>query len=171
VVLTPRPLHYDIPIRRAEIEEGNGEGSSKQTQYESDVEWDEGKYRGYNWSLVVGDEDRNWEKLYQYRCVLDKSRLLQHENRELGKVGREKEMLVLINLRNFIRVRKRDEKRLDSWMSSVRFTEKHEVLDSQLTFGWLKQVITLLWVDRVLGTTEAEYTPDFICSMAEVHAK
>lgn len=149
------------------------EGSSQPIpQDKYDERFDDKQFPGYYWSLVVACPHREWETMIQHRLVQDKRGNIFYERRHLSIEGREKDMLILINLKNFLRIRDDVGTDLNHYLlNQPRLNQARGILNSQLTRDWIQKAIRGLCGYRALVKTRQEYTVDFICGMAEVHAK
>jgi len=133
---------------------------------------DDTKYGDYNWSLVVGCPHREWQALIKHRLIQDKRGVVVYERRDLGITWRQPEMLVLINLSLFLKIRNGEGLDLDrSLANDIRLNRSRGILNSDLTRIWIHKLIRTLTKERILLKVRPEYSIDMIFGMAVVQAK
>jgi hypothetical protein len=110
--------------------------------------------------------------LIQHRLVQDSRGNVIYDRRDLGEVFREKEMLVLINLSLFLKIRDEKGLALDrSLKTDRRLTRSRGILNSQLTRNCIYKAMRILAKERVLVKVRPEYTIDMIWGMVDVKAR
>lgn len=125
----------------------------------------------YNWSIVIACGDRSFKSFVENRLVeapeLGKHALKYKKYRPLR---REKRMLVLINLREYVDLGKVRliEHRLATF---PRLSQRRGYLDSRTTKDWVQEVITVLYKDVLLRMAKREYMPESVFSEAASKAE